>query len=180
MSVLENYFGYFSQYYGEEIKSWHGELTKWTGIAIKIKSKVLEDSITESETEEKICNIISENSNDELKSIEDFFERFLFKQDNGLGYIGQGVVWDTDSHPDKTAIKEKLNVELFVKLLQEKDIKNVKKSLDDLHVGRSYETAKIRFLRALFPDFVAAVDAPNKLNWLISSIRTKLDITIEL
>jgi len=64
-------------------------------------------------------------------------------------------------------------------LLQNDDISQVEEKIDSIIEGKNYEAAKIRFLRALFPDQIAAVDAPNKLWRLLNSVKNKLGVLTE-
>ena len=173
---LQAYFDYFEKFSGVENWNWYKNLSEWTEIAKNIKLNILKNNSIET-TEDEINKIISESSNNKLKNINDYFERYLFKQDNGLGNIGQGVIWNSEKNPHKTEIKSKINKDLFLKILRENDFLRTNKIIDNLLVGKNYEAAKIRFLRALFPDKIAAVDAPNKLWRLLKSLQNKLGLS---
>lgn len=176
MNKLQAYFEYFDKYRGVENWGWYKSLKYWTNIAKEIKLSIKFESNIEEKSEEEINELISVKSYGKLKSINDFFDRYLFYQDNGLGNIGQGVIWDSENNPHKTSIKKKINKDYFIELLQNDDILQAEKKIDNIIEGKNYEAAKIRFLRALFPDQIAAVDAPNKLRRLLNSIQNKLGI----
>ena len=176
MNKLQSYFEYFDKYYGVENWSWYKTLKYWTNIAKEIQLSIQSESNIEEKSEEEINELISVKSDGKLKTINDFFERYLFLQENGLGNVGQGVVWDSEDNPHKTTIREKINKDYFVELLKIEAIYKAYDKLKELFEGvdRNYEAAQIRFLRALFPDQIAAIDAPNKLWRLLDSIQNKL------
>lgn len=177
MNKLQAYFEYFDTYLGVENWEWYKSLKYWSNIAKEIKNSI--ESDIEEKSEEQINELISAKSDGDLKTFNEFFDRFLFSQDNGLGNIGQGVIWDSENNPHKTEIKEKITKDFFIRVLQNKDISEVEKEINSILVGKNYEAAKIRFIRALFPDQIAAVDAPNKLWRLLNSIKNKLDVSTE-
>jgi len=178
MNKLQAYFEYFDKYRGVENWGWYRSLKCWVNIAIEIKLSIKSESNIEEKSEEEINELISVKSDGKLKTINDFFDRYLFFQDNGLGNIGQGVIWDSENNPHKTNIKKKINKDYFIELLQNDDILQAEKKIDNIIEGKNYEAAKTRFLRALFPEQIAAVDAPNKLWRLLNSIQNKLGILI--
>jgi MoxR-like ATPase len=158
MNKLQAYFEYFDKYCGVENWGWYKSLKYWTNIAIEIKLSIKSESNIEEKSEEEINELIS------------------VKSENGLVNIGQGVIWDSENNPHKTNIKKKINKDYFIELLQSNDILQAENKIDNIIEGKNYEAAKIRFLRALFPDQIAAVDAPNKLWRLLNSIKNKLGI----
>lgn|SRR5690554_3054940 len=177
MNKIQAYFDYFDKYRGVENWGWYKSLTYWLNIASEIKNIVISDTEIKGKSNEEINKIISDKSDNKLKTVGDFFDRFLFYQDNGLGNIGQGVIWDSEDNPHKTAIKEKINKDYFIELLQCKDISQADTKIDIIIEGKNYEAAKIRLLRALFPADFAAVDAPNKLWRLLNALKDKLNIS---
>lgn len=177
MNKIQAYFDYFDKYRGVENWGWYKSLTYWINIASEIKNIVISDTEIKGKSNEEINKIISDKSDNKLKTVGDFFDRFLFDQDNGLGDIRQGVIWDSEDNPHKTAIKEKINKDYFIELLQCKDISQADTKIDSIIEGRNYEAAKIRLLRALFPADFAAVDAPNKLWRLLNALKDKLNIS---
>ncbi|MBF6598326.1 MAG: AAA family ATPase [Fermentimonas sp.] len=177
MNKIQAYFDYFDKYLGVENWGWYKSLTYWINIASEIKNIVISDTEIKGKSNEEINKIISDKSDNKLKTVGDFFDRFLFYQDNGLGNIGQGVIWDSEDNPHKTAIKEKINKDYFIELLQCKDISQADTKIDIIIEGKNYEAAKIRLLRALFPADFAAVDAPNKLWRLLNALKDKLNIS---
>lgn len=177
MNKIQAYFDYFDKYRGVENWGWYKSLTYWINIASEIKNIVISDTEIKGKSNEEINKIISDKSDNKLKTVGDFFDRFLFYQDNGLGNIGQGVIWDSEDNPHKTAIKEKINKDYFIELLQCKDISQADTKIDSIIEGKNYEAAKIRLLRALFPADFAAVDAPNKLWRLLNALKDKLNIS---
>lgn len=177
MNKIQAYFDYFDKYRGIENWGWYKSLTYWINIASEIKNIVISDTEIKGKSNEEINKIISDKSDNKLKTVGDFFDRFLFFQDNGLGNIGQGVIWDSEDNPHKTAIKEKINKDYFIELLQCKDISQADTIIDNIIEGKNYEAAKIRLLRALFPADFAAVDAPNKLWRLLNALKDKLNIS---
>jgi len=179
MNKLQAYFEYFDKYRGVENWGWYKNLKYWTNIAKEIKLSIKSEPNIKGKSEEDINELISVKSEGKLKTINEFFDRFLFSQDNGLGNIGQGVIWDSENNPHKTNIKKKINKDYFIELLQNDDILQAEKKIDNIIEGKNYEAAKIRFLRALFPNKIGAVDAPNKLWRLLNSIKNKLDVSTE-
>ncbi len=177
MNKLQSYFDYFEKHYGVETWKWYNSLKKWVEIAQKIKGEISKTDFSvldDNAKKNKIEQILKESSNDEIK---DFFKKYLFEQDNGLGDISRGVIWDTEKNPHKTEIKAKLNDQVLIDLLKQ-DIQDAEKTIDGLLVGKNYAAAKIRLLRALFPSQIAALDAPNKLDRLLNAIQSKLAIPI--
>lgn len=179
MNKLQAYFEYFDKYHGVENLGWYKSLKYWSNIAKEIKTSIQSESNIEEKSEEQINELISAKSEGKLKTFNDFFDRFLFFQDNGLGNIGQGVIWDSENNPHKSEIKVKITKDFFIQIIQNDDISEVEKEINNILIGKNYEAAKIRFLRALFPDQIAAVDAPNKLWRLLNSIKNKLDVSTE-
>ncbi|WP_457618885.1 McrB family protein [Lutibacter sp.] len=179
MNKLQSYFEYFDKYYNVESWDWYKNIKNWTDIVKEIKLSIKSEPNIEEKSEEEINELISKKSNGKLKTINDFFDSFLFSQDNGLGNIGRGVIWDSKNNPHKTKIKEKITKDFFIQILQNNDISEVEKEINDILVGKNYEAAKIRLLRALFPDKIAAVDAPNKLWRLLNSVKSKLGVSTE-
>ncbi len=148
MNKLQLYFDYFDKYYNVESWEWYENLSYWVDISQKIKQKIaLIDfsKIDEIQTKLEVEKVLIENSNNEIKSIEAFLDRYLFYQDNGLGNIGQGVVWDSDNNPHKTEIKSNFTISVFINLL-DNDILKVERTINELlgEVDRNYEAAKFR------------------------------------
>ncbi len=177
MNKLQAYFDYFNKYRGVENFWWYKNLRNWLDIAAQIKSAIVSDAEISKRSIEEINHIISYKSDLEIKDIDGFFDRFLFYKDNELGNIGQGVIWDSSDHPHKTLIKEKINIDYFIELLQSKDIFQAYEIIDSIIVGKNYAAARIRLLRALFPEDIAALDAPGKLYRLLNTIKDKLNIS---
>jgi len=185
MSKLQSYFKYFDNYSGVENWEWYISLKKWVDIAKKIKEEISKEDfsqINDADKKTKIEEILTKSST-EIKTVDDFFEQYLFKRNNGLGSIAQGAICNTKDNPHITEIKKKLNDQVLIDLLKVKEdnIKHAETTITGLleDVSRNYEAAKFRLLRALFPSQFAALDAPNKLNRLRNTIESKLGIKID-
>jgi len=178
MNKLQLYFDYFGEHSGVESWEWYISLKKWVGIAQKIKEEILKENfsqINDADKKTKIEEILTKTST-EIKTVDDFFEQYLFKQKNEIGSSGSGFFWGEI----KDAIKQKIDDKLFVSLLTETNIVNINEKLNDLMaVGRCNKVAKIRFLRTLFPDNITACDAEYLLNRLIKIINDKLGIELK-
>ncbi len=178
---LQAYFDYFDKHY--TVENWYKSLKKWVDIAKKIKDKVSEETFNTDENQKKINLeiILSDQSNGEIKTVASFFDRYLFYQNNGLGNIGQGVIWESENNKHKSKILERCNAHVLIDLLKSNNIFVAEKLINSLTEGinRNYEAAKIRFLRSLFPGQIAAIDAPNKLNRLKIALESKLKIVFQ-
>ncbi len=177
MNKIQAYFDSFDNHQDVENWGWYKSLSYWTNIANNIKSAVISDTDIKQKTKEEINELLSVNSAEAFKTIDDFFDRFLFLQDNGLGDIGESVIWDSHINPHKSAIKKNINKDYFIDLLQCLDIQQAEKKIDNIIEGKNYEEAKIRLLRALFPAQITAVDAPIKFRRLLNVINDKLNVT---
>jgi hypothetical protein len=178
---LQAYLDYFVKYDDGENLGWYKNITTWIGIAQEIKKAVnqLDFSILdEAQKKDAIQKIIADKSKGQLKTVESFFDKYLFEQHNALGNIQQGVIWDSDNNPHKTEIKAEISEQVLIDILSE-DIGDSKAKIDALlnGVDRNYEAATIRLLRALFPEKIAAVDAPKKLWRLLIILEAKLGFT---
>jgi len=179
MNKLKSYFDYFDKYYEVESWDWYNGLNKYVEIAQKIIEEISKTNFSvldDNAKQTKIEQILKECSNEEIKSIDDFFERYLFEQSNGIGGIGRGLFWGTT----KKEIKSKINHELFISLLQECDIFKADEIITGLmNVDRLNWVAKTRFLRTLFPYNITSLDKEDDFNNLIEKIQEKLSITID-
>lgn len=180
MEKLQSYFDYFDKYSDVKNWKWYKDLESGLSIAKKIKITVGLDGDIREKSLEEINELISKSSNQEIKNIGDFFEKFLFTQDNGIGNISQGSIWDTNENPHKREIKNEISKDFFLNLLLENDIKTADGIIHAVvnTKGRDYDAAKIRLLRVLFPEKIAAVDASPKLERLLKSIESKLGFAL--
>jgi AAA domain (dynein-related subfamily) len=183
MTILQSYFNYFVKYSGVENWKWYIGLAEWVDIAQNIKKEVgyaVLNNLQAPLMPAEFVNILMKNSNNEINSQSSFWKRYLFEQNNALGNISQGVIWDTQTNPHKTAIEANLSDGVLIDLLQKniQDAEIMISGLLDVGVIRTYEAAKFRLLRALFPNAFTALDAPNKLSRLLNSIDLKLGIQI--
>ncbi len=184
MDKLQLYFDFFEKYKFEEHRNWYENLKKYIDIVQTIKSKLNgKDSTSWDETKkDKVEKILSDSSEDKFKSVESFFQKYLFDKDNNLGGVAQGAIWDTEKNPHKSLIKEKLDTDLLINLLTpdiRKSIEIINKLLGGEGISRNYNVVKFRLLRAIFPAEITSLDSEYKLNELIEKIQEKLDIPIQ-
>ncbi|MGL2993494.1 AAA family ATPase [Flavobacterium sp. TSSA_36] len=180
---LQLHFDYYIKHNQPKENGWYPDLSKYIELLQKIRTSLLSEStftsLSPEEQNAKVCEIFMSCSNSEINTIEEFLERYFFKQANGIGDVKQGVIWDTTDNPDKTTIKSNASSELIFNILTSQDelvADNFVRQL--LKAGRETDAVRFRFLRTLFPDKFAAPDAPNKLDRLCNILKSKLDIDI--
>ncbi|MGL5208941.1 McrB family protein [Cetobacterium sp.] len=179
MKSLLNEFEKFLKEYDFTKYNWYEDLKKWIGILQNIKEN-LKDK--ENIDKDKLENIINSSSNGELKTIEDFLERYFFKVENGISDIGQGNMYNADR--DKVRKKVDKDIQLIISILKEADIQkaedlliellNTKKNLSSKE--RNYRAVRYRFLCALFPDRFTSISSYDKVLKLKNELQKKYKI----
>lgn len=179
---IQLYYDYYEKHYEPENEDWYSELKEYVELLQKIKLEVQKVDWGKEEIKEKqskLETIFSSASSGEINDIPEFVDRYLFIQNNGIGDIRQGSVWDTDDNPHKTEILERTDAETIINILLESDCKKSSDMIADmLKADRDYKGVRFRFLRSLFPNDFVAVDAPGKFDRLLYSIYKKLGIEI--
>jgi len=176
MNKLQAYFEYFDKYYEVESWDWYKSLKYWITISQDIKKEVSIINFSQNENKKDLLEkIIKEKSNNELNTIEDYCQRYLFKSNNEISTIRQQLL----THERRTEIVEKLNntPELLIEIIKEKDINKAEIYIRNLVVD-NVNSVIYRFLRVLFPEDLTSPDAPNRLNQRIDIIKSKLGIEI--
>lgn len=179
MKSLLNEFEEFLKEYDFKENNWYKDLKKWIEILQNIKESLKDkENVNRNELE----NIINLSSNRELKTIDDFLERYLFLQNNGISGIGPGNIYDSD----RKKIREKVNedLQLIISILKESDIQKAEELLIELlnekkgskNNGRNHRAVRYRFLCALFPNRFTIIISVDKLIILKNSIAKKFKI----
>lgn len=174
MNKIQAYFDYFDKYRGVENWGWYKSLTHWTKISIEIKKEVSQTTFSIEEQEKELLeNIIKEKSNSELKTINDYCQRYLFESDNGVSTIRQQLL----THERRNEILNKINNEpkLLIEILKENDRIKAENKIREILVDNT-NSVIYRYLRVLFPENFAAPDAPDRLNQRINIIKSKLGL----
>lgn len=179
MKSLLNEFEEFLKEYDFKENDWYKDLKKWIEILQNIKESLKDkENINRNELE----NIINSSSNGELKTVDDFLERYLFLQNNGISGIGPGNIYDSD----RKKIREKVNkdIQLIISILKESDIQKAEELLIELlnekkgskNNGRNHRAVRYRFLCALFPNRFTIIISVDKLIVLKNSIAKEFKI----
>lgn len=181
---LQLYFDYFEEHYQPKSWPWYQSLTKYINIIQAIKAELQTvknfEALTEEEQHTKLNEVFSKCSQNEIPNINAFLERYIFKQDNGIGDVKQGVVWETGGNPHITKIKQNATSNLIYRIITENEIEKTNELIKELlDADRNYDAARNRFIRTLFPDKFASPDASGKLNRLTNAIKKKLNISFE-
>lgn len=179
MKSLLNEFEKFLKEYDFTKYNWYEDLKKWIGILQNIKEN-LKDK--ENIDKDKLENIINSSSNGELKTIEDFLERYFFKVENGISDIGQGNMYNADR--DKVRKKVDKDIQLIISILKESDIQKVEELLIELlntkknssSKERNYRAVRYRFLCALFPNKFTSISSYDKVIELKKKIEEQFKI----
>lgn len=174
MNKIQAYFNYFDKYRGVENWEWYKSLTHWTKISIEIKKEVSQTTFSIEEQEKELLeNIIKEKSNSELKTINDYCQRYLFESENGVSTIRQQLL----THERRNEILNKINNEpkLLIEILKENDRIKAENKIREILVDNT-NSVIYRYLRVLFPENFAAPDAPDRLNQRIDIIKSKLGL----
>jgi hypothetical protein len=169
---LQKYYNYFVEYFGPTTSSWYNDLVASLNIIRAIKSELTIPN------HDPIELILQRASNQEITSIEGFFQKYLFEVRNKLGSIGRGAIFNTDDSPHRDTIEKSLTGEFLIFLMTNDKIKVNERLKTVMDVGRNYPATRIRLMRALFPGEIAAVDAPGKLSRLVDILQRKLGISI--
>lgn len=177
--ILED-FNTFIKNENFNTNSWYKDLKKWIGIlqAIKDNLKTKKDKVTN----EIFENLISEVSNDKIKTINDFLERYFFIQSNGIANVGQGNIYDSLKNDDRSKIRDKVNnnIELLINILKEDNVKEadflLKKLLDVNNKNRDHKAVRIRFLCTLFPQKLTTISSSDKIYELKNKMIQNLGI----
>lgn len=179
MKSLLNEFEEFLKEYDFKENDWYKDLKKWIEILQNIKESLKDkENVNRNELE----NIINSSSNGELKTVDDFLERYLFLQNNGISGIGPGNIYDSD----RKKIREKVNkdIQLIISILKESDIQKAEELLIELlnekkgskNNGRNHRAVRYRFLCALFPNRFTIIISVDKLIVLKNSIAKEFKI----
>lgn len=173
---LQAYFDYFIKYSGVENWDWYKSSKYWINISQNIKIEIANTDFSNSDNDkEQLQNIILEKSNGKLATINDYCQQYLFKSNNGISTIRQQLL----THERRNEIINKLTVKpsLLINILKKGNIEEVEKLVRELVVDNA-NSVIYRFLRTLFPNELAAPDAPNRLNQRLDIINRKIGINI--
>ncbi|MGL5576719.1 McrB family protein [Cetobacterium sp.] len=179
MRSLLNEFEEFLKEYDFKENDWYKDLKKWIEILQNIKESLKDkENVNRNELE----NIINSSSNGELKTIDDFLERYFFKVENGISDVGQGNMYNADR--DKVRKKIDKDMQLIISMLKESDIQKVENLLIELlntkknssSKERNYRAVRYRFLCALFPDRFTSISSYDKVLKLKNELQKKYKI----
>lgn len=179
MRSLLNEFEEFLKEYDFKENDWHKDLKKWIEILQNIKESLKDkENVNRNELE----NIINSSSNGELKTIDDFLERYFFKVENGISDVGQGNMYNADR--DRVRKKIDKDIQLIISMLKESDIQKVEDLLIELlntkknssSKERNYRAVRYRFLCALFPDKFTSISSYDKVLKLKNELQKKYKI----
>lgn len=171
---LEQYFNFFNENSGVENWSWYKEMQIWIDILQNIKKNI---NPTQIDNIEKLNTLISQESSNKLKDVNDFLDRYLFMQDNGTANIGQGFIYEKH----RVLIREKINNNyiLLINILLDTDTHQTSKLIEDLiNIEKNYKAVRFRFLKTLFPNNFTSVEAEGKFYRLLNILNKKLSIEI--
>ena len=184
MSKLQLYFDYYVEHHNPENSDWYQKINNGLTIMNALKKGIPgSDEFNTSENQEDLLENSFEQStqklDEKIDSIESLLDRFVFSQNNGMGNVQQGVVWDTDDNPHKQAVLNNGTSQLIYEILSIADKNTVSTKLNELlKCERDMPAVHNRFMRTLFPNDFGSPDAPNKLDRLLNVIKTKLGIEI--
>lgn len=179
MRSLLNEFEEFLKEYDFKENDWYKDLKKWIEILQNMKESLKDkENVNRNELE----NIINSSSNGELKTIDDFLERYFFKVENGISDVGQGNMYNADR--DKVRKKIDKDMQLIISMLKESDIQKVEDLLIELlntkknssSKERNYRAVRYRFLCALFPDRFTSISSYDKVLKLKNELQKKYKI----
>jgi hypothetical protein len=185
MNKLQLYFDYYVKHYNPKESDWYWEMKDAFDKMDAIQAKMLTVYDFEKYNGDKqaYLNQLLDEANQTtggIGGIEGWLNEFVFQQNNGVGDVKQGVVWDTDSNPQKDRIKSNATPELIFALLTEKDKGKANSLVGQLLASdRNLHAVQNRLLRTLFQNQFGSPDAPQKLERLILLLRNKLGITIQ-
>jgi len=170
---LEKYFKFFILNSAVDNWGWYKSLKKWSDILQNIKKKCQED---ENKSLEK-C--IRDGSNNELKTINDFLERYLFKRANGIASIGQGNLYNIH----RNSIRELDNLdELIIDILKATDSIGANKKIEELFEKAniySRPAVQYRLLAGLFIKDMTTIASSNIFYRLTNALNNKLSIKVK-
>jgi hypothetical protein len=180
---LQLYFDYYAEHHSPKSWEWYHSLKKHIIIIQSIKGELQQlkdfENLTEEDQNLKLNEVFVKCSNAEINTINDLLERYVFMQNNGIGDVAQGIVWDTSNNDHKSSILQNATPFFIYTILTETDSNKVNEFISQLlQADRSYNAVRFRFIRTLFPDNFASPDAPDKLNRLVYTIEKKLGISI--
>lgn len=193
---LQLYFDYFAEHYDPREWVWYKTLNYRIQVIQKFKERIKEiidfKDLEEDQKKEKLDEITSHldvsKPDDleykhirEVKSFQDLLGVYLFDQDNGVGNVKQGSIWDTEDNPHKSTIEKNATPTLIYTILNSnKDEASglISDKLLKVENDKNYEAVKYRFLRVLFPEEFVSPDAPGKFEELLKTLRTKLGVDI--
>lgn len=182
MKSLLNEFEEFLKEYDFTKYNWYEDLKKWIGILQNIKESLKDKkNINRNELE----NIIDSSSNGELKTIDDFLERYFFKGKNGISDVGQGNMYNADR--DKVRKKVDKDIQLIISILKEADIQKSEELLKELlnekkdseNKVRDCKAVRYRFLCASFPNKFTSISSYDKVIELKKKIEERFKINFK-
>lgn len=148
---------------------WYQDIKKYTEAISRIKSNCENDNYSNySELNEDYRNIIGNNNGD-------FLERFLFMSSNGFSTIRNQLI----KHNVRPKIRQKINDDFSILkgIILETNIHTAFNKIHKLIEANNW-TVIYRFLRALFPYDLTAVDAPNHFEVLVKKLDRDFDIKL--
>lgn len=176
MSKLQLYFDYVDKYnlYDEY---WYETLSQWVTVAQTIKKRVSAKDFTifdEIQKKVELENILSECTQ-EIKTIANFCQRYLFESNNGVGTIRQQLI----TKERRIGIISQLenNPSILIRILVSESVVEVDSIVREL-IQENVNSVINRFLRVIFPEIISSVDAPLRLDHRIHLIYAKLGISI--
>ena len=185
MTKLQLYFEYYLEHHSPKNTSWYEKISKAFKVMSAIKAGLpsAEDFNVSADKKALLENSFAESTKGvkQISSIESFLEIFVFKQDNGIGNVKQGVVWSTTDNPHRAVILGRANPERIYEILSSTNVEEVDNNVKDLLTlqnDRQHPAVQNRLMRALFPNNFAGPDAEEFLNRLIKTIGNKFGINI--
>lgn len=186
MSKLQLYFDYYAEHHNPINSDWYKKIKLSLSLMQAIQDGLPSDTEFQASTDKKALLEASfvkstKSLEEHIDTIESLLERFVFKQDNGIGNVKQGVVWETADSPHRRDILTRATPDCIYQILSGSNIAEVNDLVDSLLNGsssRNHPAVKNRLMRTLFPNNFCSPDAPNKLVRLLKVLKTKLGVSI--
>lgn len=184
MNKLQLYFDYYVKHYNPTQSVWYRNMKHAfeTMNAIHNKLQTVNDFVNFSgDKHDYLSQLLNEATQHSrsIGGIDGWLDMYVFEQNNGVGDVKQGVVWDTDNNPQKDHIRQNATPDLVFNLLSETDKRKADTLVSQLLTSdRNLYAVHNRLMRTLFQDQFASPDAPQKLHRLISLLWEKLGIEI--